>query len=104
MLNSIVQEYYERGDIRRIISGIKMSPNSTTNKELLQDLEHDIIEILLKHKDPNKLIELHQQDKLKYYIYGMSQRMVFGRNSRYNKDVIEYERRRSEIVYYRDNV
>lgn len=94
----IVLHYYENGDIKRIISQINISENHTINVSLKEDLEQDIIEILVK-QNPDRIIQMHSDDKLGFYIGGIARRLVFGTKSAYYKEVIEYEKRKTNLDY-----
>lgn len=87
--------YYNNGTIKRIVGNITLSHVAETNTELRLDLEHDIVEILLK--DPAKTIDLHTRGKLGVYISSTAKRMVYGKNSMYRKKIVAYEKNRQSI-------
>lgn len=91
----VILHYYKNGDIKRIVSRIDLSRNKSVNEELRADLEHDIIEVLLK--DEAKTISLHNRGKLGVYISSTARRLVYGSNSSYHKKIIAYEKKRISI-------
>lgn len=91
----VILLYYKNGDIKRIVGNVDLSHNKSINDELRLDLEHDIVEILLKC--PEKTIDLHNRGKLGVYISSTAKRLVYGSNSNYRKKIVAYEKNRISI-------
>lgn len=83
MFNKIITEVYEKEIVKEIISNMKV------NLMDADDLEQEIYMILLEY-NKNKIIELYNNNQLKYFIVGIIQRQYNSKTSPFYKKYKKY--------------
>lgn len=83
MFNKIINEVYEKGTVREIITNMKV------NLLDADDLEQEIYLILLEY-DKERIIEMYNKNQLKYFIIGVIQRQYNSKTSPFYKKYKKY--------------
>ena len=83
MFNSIMTELYEENIVRDIIRNIGVKQND------MEDLEQEIYMILLEY-NRDKIIEMHNNNQLKYFIVGVVNRQYNSKTSPFYKKYKKY--------------
>lgn len=92
-MHKIVEDLFRSGELNNLLDRCRLSHYSE-NSRLKQDFMSEIILILLTHKDPDKLIEMHERGELEYFVLRIIKNQIYSKRTRYWKQYGRWEQYR----------